>query len=98
MTALKSLAFIKGAVFIFAFFKYAIDCIITESPPNPQIKADREMVRAFMFVADKSFNPLVLSIRPKVSAFAVSRFPKKRLNKLIIGRNKLNWKRIDDNI
>ena len=98
MTALKSLAFTKGAVFIFAFFKYATDCIITESPPNPQINADSGIVSVFKVQVDKIFSPLVLSISPKASAFALSKSPKIIEKRLIIGDKILNLKSKDESI
>ena len=98
MTAHKSFAFINGAVFIFAFFKYATDCIIIERPPNPQIKAQSGSVSVLIGSVDKIFKPCVLSIRPKASAFAVSKFPNKSASKFIIGFNKFKPNKIDENM
>ena len=71
-TADKILETRKGAVFILAFFKKAILCIITDSPPNEHKKQDSGKLKLFIPLSDNSLSPLVHSKSPKVKAFPLS--------------------------
>ena len=73
-TALSNFESKNGAVFIFAFFKYATDCIIIESPLAPQIKA--QSGKQTPPNKDKVFNPCVHSKSPKTKPFAILSLPK----------------------
>ena len=84
----------RGAVFIFADFKKAIDCIITDSPPNPQIKLAIGNVKKVIFVENSIFNPLVLSRSPTASDFDCASFLKIREKRVTSGDKILKSNRI----
>ena len=85
ITAQVIFARIKGAVFIFAFFKYASDCIITEIPPKPQIKLHRGKAKKLFFRVEIILSPCVHSKIPKVKPFAKTFSPRKREKRSMIG-------------
>ena len=84
-TAESVLASTKGAVFIFAFFKNAIDCIMTEIPPNPHINAviGRENKPILQFAI--ACAPLVHSNNPKTIPSEIEVLLKIPFKRLIIG-------------
>ena len=54
----------NGAAFIFALFKKAIDCAITDSPPNEQSAAAIASVIGVIPPCDRVLSPLVHSNNP----------------------------------
>lgn len=60
---------INGAVFIFAFFAKAKDCVMIESPPKPQMLAVTGNAKKDMPDDDKILIPLVHSKSPIKSPF-----------------------------
>ena len=55
---------INGAVFIFALFSCAIDCAITDKPPNPHKAAAIGNVKRVGLLKDKVFSARVHSNMP----------------------------------
>ena len=75
----------NGAVFIFAFFKYARDCAKTENPPNPHKLAQIGKVKSVLPFTESVFKPLVHSNKPKVIDFEVFSLPVIFVSKKIKG-------------
>ena len=75
----------KGAVFIFAFFKYDIDWVSMQSPPNPQVVAAIGNVKSVILSFANALSPRVHSINPSDNPFPIEALLKITEKKLITG-------------
>ena len=94
ITAESILDRIKGAVFIFAFFKNAVHCNITDSPPKPHINPHTGKVNREMPSAEIVFNATVHSNNPTVNPQPKLRLLIRPENTLIISQKSEVFKSI----
>lgn len=87
ITVLKILLIKKGAVFILAFFRYVVDCTITDRPPNEHIALAIGKAMDENSCSLNNFNPLVHSNPPKTTLFESVGFLVIIDNKFINGDN-----------